>query len=45
MNKQDYAGADEALRAYMHLSPNAKDLDQVKAQLEQIDSHLPAAKP
>jgi tetratricopeptide (TPR) repeat protein len=45
MNKQDYAGADEALRAYMQLSPNAKDLDQVKAQLEQIDSHLPAAKP
>jgi tetratricopeptide (TPR) repeat protein len=45
LNKQDYAGAGKALREYVQLSPDAKDLDQVKAQLEQIDSHLAATKP
>jgi tetratricopeptide (TPR) repeat protein len=45
MSKQDYAGAGEALRAYVRLSPNAKDLDKVNAQLEQIDIHLTETKP
>ena len=45
MNKKDYAGAGDALRAYVQLSPNAKDLDQVKAQLDQIANRLAVAKP
>jgi tetratricopeptide (TPR) repeat protein len=45
MRKQDYAGADEALRAYVQLSPNAMDLERVREQIEEIDSHLAAAKP
>jgi len=45
MKKQDYAGAGAALRAYVQLSPNAKDLDQVRTQLKQIDSRLAATGP
>jgi tetratricopeptide (TPR) repeat protein len=45
MRKQDYAGADEALRAYVRLSPNATDLERVREQIEEMDSHLAAAKP
>ena len=45
MRRQDYAGADEALRAYLQLSPHAEDLDVVKGQIEEIDSHLTAAQP
>jgi Flp pilus assembly protein TadD len=45
INKHDYAGAGEALRAYVRLSPDAKDIDQVKAQLEQINSRLAATAP
>ena len=45
INKHDYAGAGEALRAYMKLMPGAKDLDQVKAQLEQINIHVAAIAP
>lgn len=42
LRKQDYAGADEALRAYVQLAPNAQDLDRVREQIEEIDSHLAA---
>jgi predicted Zn-dependent protease len=42
MRKEDYAGADEALRAYVQLSPEAQDLAVVRAQIEEIDSHLTA---
>ena len=45
MKKRDYAGAGAALRAYVTLAPNAKDLDQVRVQLVEIDSHLTAGKP
>jgi tetratricopeptide (TPR) repeat protein len=45
MRKQDYAGADEALRAYLQLLPNAMDLDVVRGQIEEIDSHLAANRP
>jgi tetratricopeptide (TPR) repeat protein len=45
MKKEDYAGAAEALRAYVQLAPNAKDLDRVRAQIEQIDSHLTETRP
>jgi hypothetical protein len=45
INKRDYAGAGDALRAYVKLSPNAKDLDQVKAQIARIDVQLGAARP
>lgn len=44
-NKRDYAGASEALRAYLRLSPGAPDEAQVKAQLGQLESHIGAAKP
>jgi Flp pilus assembly protein TadD len=44
INKQDYAGADAALRTYLQLSPSAKDGDKVKAKLEEIDGYLAAAK-
>jgi len=39
-DKQDYAGADEALRTYLRLAPGAGDSDQIKALLDQIDTHL-----
>jgi len=38
LQKREYAEAAEELRAYLKFSPNAGDLDQVKAQLAQIDS-------
>jgi tetratricopeptide (TPR) repeat protein len=38
LNKRDYTGAGDALRTYMQLVPNAQDLDQVKAQLLQLDN-------
>jgi tetratricopeptide (TPR) repeat protein len=38
INKHDYTAASEALRTYMQLSPDARDLDQVKAQLLQLDN-------
>jgi tetratricopeptide (TPR) repeat protein len=38
LQKRQYAEAAEELRAYLKFSPNAGDLDQVKAQLAQIDS-------
>jgi Flp pilus assembly protein TadD len=41
MQKQDYAGADEAFRAYLRLVPNANDLRDIKARLGQIADHLP----
>ncbi len=40
MQKQDYAGADEAFRAYLRLVPNADDLSDIKARLGQIEAHL-----
>jgi tetratricopeptide (TPR) repeat protein len=45
MNKRDYAGADEALRAYLELSPHAKDMDRIKADIDRIDSHLGGVRP
>lgn len=45
IKKEDYAGAAEALRAYVRLSPNAKDLDQVKTQIEQIESRMTETRP
>jgi regulator of sirC expression with transglutaminase-like and TPR domain len=43
--KQDYAGAAEQLRDYIHFAPNATDIDQVKQQLAEIDKVLgPQAK-
>lgn len=45
MSKEDYAGAGEAFRAYLQLSPRAKDIAQVKAQIQQIDSHLAGTRP
>jgi tetratricopeptide (TPR) repeat protein len=44
IGKQDYAGASEALHAYLRLSADAKDAGEVKAQLDQIDSRLGTAK-
>jgi tetratricopeptide (TPR) repeat protein len=44
MRKQDYAGADEALRAYLQLSPHAEDIATVREQIEDIDSHLTAVR-
>lgn len=38
IKKRDYAGAREALREYVQLSPKANDIVQIKAQLAQIDS-------
>jgi len=38
--KRDYAGAKDALRTYVKLLPNARDLDHVKAQLVEIDARL-----
>ncbi len=45
INKHDYKGARDALQAYVTLSPGAKDLDQVKAQLSQLESQLAAGQP
>jgi tetratricopeptide (TPR) repeat protein len=45
INKRDYAGAGAALRTYMQVAPKAKDLDQVKMQLQQIESRLAATTP
>jgi tetratricopeptide (TPR) repeat protein len=45
IKKEDYAGAAEALRGYVRLSPHAKDLDQVKTQIEQIESHVRETRP
>jgi tetratricopeptide (TPR) repeat protein len=45
LNNRDYAGADDALREYMKLSPDAKDLREVKAQLSEIEGHLHADYP
>jgi Tfp pilus assembly protein PilF len=41
LEKQNYTGADEAFRAYLRLAPNANDLSDIKARIEQISSHLP----
>jgi tetratricopeptide (TPR) repeat protein len=45
MDRKDYAGADEALREYVKLLPDAKDLDHVKEQIREIDSHLTPKQP
>ena len=43
--KQDYAGAAEQLRDYIHFAPNANDIDQVKQQLSEVEKVLgPEAK-
>lgn len=38
VQKQDAAGAAEAFRSYLKFAPNAPDLDQIKAQLAQLDA-------
>jgi Flp pilus assembly protein TadD len=45
MKKQDYPGAAEALRNYVRLAPNANDLAQVKAQLDEIERNGVVTKP
>jgi Flp pilus assembly protein TadD len=40
MQKEDYAGADQAFRAYLRLVPDADDRSDIKARLGQIDAHL-----
>jgi tetratricopeptide (TPR) repeat protein len=45
INKHDYTGAGAALRTYVQLAPNAQDLDQVKAQLLQLDNLRPSTQP
>jgi tetratricopeptide (TPR) repeat protein len=43
--KQDYAGAAEQLRDYIHFAPHATDIDQVKKQLAEVEKVLgPEAK-
>ena len=43
--KQDYAGAVEQLRNYIHYAPNATDIDQVKQQLSEVEKVMgPEAK-
>jgi tetratricopeptide (TPR) repeat protein len=43
--KQDYAGAAQQLRDYIHFAPNATDVDQVKQQLSEVEKVLgPEAK-
>jgi tetratricopeptide (TPR) repeat protein len=43
--KQDYAGAAEQLRDYIHFAPNANDIDQVKQQLAEVEKVMgPQAK-
>jgi len=43
--KQDYAGAAEQLRDYIHFAPNATDIDQVRKQLSEVEKVLgPEAK-
>jgi tetratricopeptide (TPR) repeat protein len=41
-NKRDLPGARDALREYVKLAPNASDLNQVKAQLAEIEGQLGA---
>lgn len=41
LEKQDYAGADQAFREYLRQAPNADDQKDVKAHLDQISPHLP----
>jgi regulator of sirC expression with transglutaminase-like and TPR domain len=45
LRKQDYAGAAEAWRAYLQLSPRARDVDQIRARLDEIDGRLAANSP
>ena len=43
--KQDYAGAAQQLRDYIHFAPNATDVAQVKQQLSEVEKALgPEAK-
>jgi tetratricopeptide (TPR) repeat protein len=43
LEKQDYAGAGEAFRAYLRQAPNAGDLQDVQARLRLIESQLTPA--
>jgi|SRR6185312_15067349 len=43
LNKHDLPGARDALRDYVKLAPDAKDLNQMKAQLAEIEGQLPTA--
>jgi len=40
LQKQDYAGADEAFRVYLRLVPNADDRSDIEARLGQVNAHL-----
>ena len=37
MTKNDLAGAEEELRSYLKLAPNASDADSVRRQLAQLE--------
>lgn len=40
LGKQDYAGAESALRRYLLASPDVEDWDEVNVKLEEIRAHL-----
>ena len=42
LSKQDYAGADIALRTYMQEYPDIQDWDELQTTLETIRGHIPA---
>jgi len=42
VQKQDYKGAAEQMRAYLKLAPNASDADKVRDQLAQIEKQMAA---
>lgn len=42
IERQDYAGAAEQLRAYIELAPPGPDVDQARAMLEQLEARLPS---
>jgi hypothetical protein len=44
MQKQDYAGAAENMRAYIAQAPNAPDVDKVKQQLAEVEKQTEAKK-
>jgi tetratricopeptide (TPR) repeat protein len=42
LSKKDYAGAEQALRAYLRESPDVEDWDELHAKLEEIRGYLQA---
>jgi len=43
IEKQDYAGAAEQLRAYLALAATGPEADQARAMLEQVEARLPSS--